>query len=798
MRRLDRYILAEVLGPLALGFLVYTFILLIQVLFKSAELLIGSGVALETVGRLLLLSLPWIVVMTIPMSLLFGILIGIGRLSTDSELIAIRAGGISLFSLYRPILLLSALLMGLNTYLMLEVLPAGNHALSKLRVDILTQSLTEEIKPRIPHTGWQDKVLYVFEAPPDERRWRGVFLADSIPGRENSVWVAEWGRAQADDNTGQVLLQLEDVVTHGVDMDRPDVYQASAQDSYNLLLASQNQQQSVSVSKTLRELSLKELQAKARDKSSPEHHRNLAKVEIHKKFSFPAACLVFGLLGLPLGFSNARGGRSSGFALSIGVVLVYYLIFNSGEEAARDGALPAWLAVWSPNVLMLAAGVFLLARKNRDKSLLLQNVDRWIQERFWGRMLQVKARREAKLQARQEQQRRQRAMGRAKTSGRNATQLVLRLPELRLRFPNTLDRYILVRFFNVLVVALFSGLSVYLVADLTENVEDILQNEIASSVVFDYYRYKSFSIIYEIAPIIVLVTTLTTFGLLSRTNEVTACKAAGISLYRMSIPVLAAAAVLAFLAGTLQSEVLPAANSRVAELKAVIKGQQGQSILHPGRRADRLWIYGKENQLYNYSFYDEKRRELHNLQIFKFDPDYRLVARLRVEKATHIENGWWTFSRGWARTFEGREITGFSTFDTPVKYRLQEPPDYFAGGLKPPEEMSFVELRDYVHELKTSGQEVPSLEVELYNKIAYPFISLVMALVALPFAFRLGRHGALYGIGISLVLGIILLVVLSVFTALGNNAILPPIVAIWSPAAIFAVFSLYLFLGVRS
>ncbi|MEO1087918.1 MAG: LptF/LptG family permease, partial [Acidobacteriota bacterium] len=91
MRRLDRYIFAEILGPLALGFLVYTFILLIQVLFKSAELLIGSGVPVQTIGRLLLLSLPYIVVMTIPMSLLFGILIGIGRLSTDSELIALRA-----------------------------------------------------------------------------------------------------------------------------------------------------------------------------------------------------------------------------------------------------------------------------------------------------------------------------------------------------------------------------------------------------------------------------------------------------------------------------------------------------------------------------------------------------------------------------------------------------------------------------------------------------------------------------------------------------------------------------------
>ena len=112
--------------------------------------------------------------------------------------------------------------------------------------------------------------------------------------------------------------------------------------------------------------------------------------------------------------------------------------------------------------------------------------------------------------------------------------------------------------------------------------------------------------------------------------------------------------------------------------------------------------------------------------------------------------------------------------------------------------MDFVELRDYIRDLKGSGQSVPQLEVALYNKIAYPVITLVMALVALPFAFRLGRQGALYGIGLSLVLGVVLMIFLSVFGALGENSILPPVVAVWSPSGIFAIFSLYLFLGVRT
>ncbi|MEM6797249.1 MAG: LptF/LptG family permease, partial [Acidobacteriota bacterium] len=478
MRRLDRYILAEILGPLALGFLVYTFILLIQVLFKSADLLIGSGVPFETIGRLLMHSLPHIVVMTIPMSLLFGILIGIGRLSTDSELVAIRAGGISLFSLYRPILILSAALTLLNVYLMISVLPYGNQAVVKLQTEISLQSLTEEIKPRVPHTGWEDKVLYIFESPADQQEWRGVFLADAIPLGDSTVVIGERGDAQADKDAGQVVLGLETAAVHVVDLNSPETYNIDRRDLARYVLRSQEQRRATSISKSIREMSLPDLRDKARDPTQAENVRNLASVEIHKRFGFPAACLVFGLLGLPLGFSNARGGRSSGFALSIVVVLIYYIIFNTGEEAARDGTVQPWLAVWLPNVLMLGVGLFLLARKNRDKSLLLLNLDRWIQNNLWGRIREARIRSERRQKEKREKLRQRLAQA----NGRRP-QLVLRLPHFSWRFPNMVDRYLLRTFCQVFIIAVISGLTVYLVADMTENVEDILKNEVPTSIV---------------------------------------------------------------------------------------------------------------------------------------------------------------------------------------------------------------------------------------------------------------------------------------------------------------------------
>jgi lipopolysaccharide export LptBFGC system permease protein LptF len=143
-------------------------------------------------------------------------------------------------------------------------------------------------------------------------------------------------------------------------------------------------------------------------------------------------------------------------------------------------------------------------------------------------------------------------------------------------------------------------------------------------------------------------------------------------------------------------------------------------------------------------------------------------------------------------------VTGYTRFQEPKIVRYPETPDYFDSEIRPPEQMRYGELKEYIHELRESGQAVPELQVELQNKIALPVTSLVMALVALPFAFRLGRQGALYGIGISIVLGIVFLGIFAFFSKLGEAGALPPAVAVWTPGAVFALLSGYLFLGVRT
>jgi len=192
LNRLNRYIVSEILGPLGLGFLVYTFILLIRFLFQSAEMIIRRGLPVSIVGRLLLLTLPNIVVLTLPMSLLFGILIAVGRLSSDSELVAMWASGVSLLTLYRPILMLSGFFTAVNVLLMVYALPWGNHSLQELRLEIMSQTVAQQVQPRVFYEEWEGKVVYVFEVPPGEKRWKGVFLAESLPsGQNNQITIPD-------------------------------------------------------------------------------------------------------------------------------------------------------------------------------------------------------------------------------------------------------------------------------------------------------------------------------------------------------------------------------------------------------------------------------------------------------------------------------------------------------------------------------------------------------------------------------------------------------------------------------
>jgi len=381
MKILTRYIFKEMLGPTALGFAFYTFIILMKNLFDFAGMIIKRSLPGSTVARLLFLSLPHIVVLTVPMSLLFGILIAVGRLSSDSEIIAMRALGISTRTIYRPVFLFSFLVFLINLYLMNFVLPKGNAEFAALRSEIFTSQIEKELKPRVFYDEYENLTLYVNDIDPKTLQWKGVFVADSRTADEtrtgtsngpitvaqqvqdahheaaqapqilpqqssNKIIVAESGNLSILKTNKQVWLNLKTAQTHLWDPKKPDRYDLNSNVVQRMRLPDKGNDSTGGYQRSLREMSFRELMEQARwsqHSHDPDARETYwaAKVEMNKMFAIPFACIVFGILGLPLGITNRRGGKSSGFSLSIAIILIYYVMINNGEHLADSGKIGA-------------------------------------------------------------------------------------------------------------------------------------------------------------------------------------------------------------------------------------------------------------------------------------------------------------------------------------------------------------------------------------------------------------------------------------------------------------------------
>jgi len=802
MKILTRYIFKEMLGPTVLGFTFYTSIILMRQLFDFAEMIIKRSLPAATVGKLLYLSLPHIVVLTVPMSLLFGILIAIGRMSSDSEIIAMRALGISTKTIYLPVFLFSFAVFLLNLYLMNVVLPRGNTELKGLQSEVFRSSIEKIVKPRVFYEEYENLMIYVNDVDARSGVWKGVFVADSrsddpaegttpqavveSAGHERGMTMGlqSGGQRVVIGQNGtlsqmankQVWLNLRNAETHVWSPRKADRYDLNRNATQRILLPDKFAGGSSKFARTFREMTLSELyeQEELLRQTNDYESRNEVAVEIHKKFAIPFACIVFGILGLPLGITNRRGGKSSGFSLSIAIIVVYYILMSNGEHAATSGKLSPWLGMWGPNIVLLSLGIWLTYRANRDAG----------SDKSGGGILRRIA---STLLARRST--RQMAVSRREDDEEPSI-----LNRLDITFPNIVDRYVLREFLKILGLVLLSVVALALVIDYTGISGDIRENHIAFHTVFAYYRFMVFQILDWSLPISVLVATLVTFGVLSKNNEITAIKSSGVSLYRIALPILAVSVFVSFFAYLNLDFVLPYSNQRVDYLKRKIKGQ----VTYGSGDQQKQWLRGKGRYLINFLAYDRNARILSHVQIFELHPaEFRLTRRVYAERAKWDGTGW-VFDNGWIRSFPEGGGSTYSPITEPIRLYYSETPTDFDTEAKTPNQMTFAQLRRYIATIRQSGYAPEQLTVELYKKTSWPAISIVMALIALPFAFKSGKKGALYGVTIALILGIVYWIIFVVFTKFGEVGNLPAMLSAWSANILFAIAAVYLFLNVET
>ncbi len=805
MSRLYRYILRELLSPFCLGLSIYTFVLLMNAIFSVTEFAMKRNIPTIAVLKIIALSLPQLLALTIPMSVLLGVLIGIGRLSADSEMIALKACGIGYRRVLGPVLSLGILGWVLCSALVIWVEPQSNYLRHRLTSRIvLSSDLRKELKPRVVFEEIPGLLLYADKVYAGGSSLEKVILFQSDPDERDLLTTARKGRLEYDSRSGRMRLFLEEGVTHRSDPQQAEDYQVYGADRQMALrepdagfklrtrLLKEPQQ------KNFREQTLKELKVAYEKAGSLEHvptrQRLQAAIEVvrQEKFALPVACLVFSFVGFPLGVFNRRSSKSSGIAISLGVVLCYWLILTIGEQLATEGKLSPLFALWSANVIFTVLGAVLIRRRERQETgvgslgVFAASVRRFMAAgRKLSRALVAKPLSQTETTPKPIPEA---AEARSKFSGGPA-------------FSSILDRYVLSSYLRFLLVTGLSIYVIFLVVDFREMIDDVINGRIPGSVVLSFFKYRSPWVINQTLPVACLIATLLSFGVLSRFNEITAMKAGGLSLYRICLPVVGATLFLSIFAFGVQGYVMPFSNQRASQIRDQIRGRPGRSYSQPQRR----WIQGEDGVFYSFKTYQRTTPgflpgsadgTFQGFSVLRLDPgSYAVKQRFYAREALWREGGW-ILRNGWQRSFTPEGVIGSFEAFKEKQVSLPLNPARFMGDVRTPDQMNFNQLKAFIKDLQKRGYSVQELLVELHEKIALPFVSMVMVILGLPFAFRSGKKGSLYGIGLGIGLVVVYYFVFAVLSALGQIGLFPPFLAAWAPNILFAGIGTYMMLSV--
>jgi len=776
VRILTRYILGEILSHALIGCALFTFVLFMPHLPQILETVVRNSSSLTSVLQIFLFTLPNLFWVTIPMSVLVGTLLGLSRLAADSEIVAMRAAGLGIgyFVRVSSIVAVVGALLGLVNSLFIA--PRANQAILDMEQSLAASQASYQIQPRVFYEDFRNSVLYVqnVRSGTGASNWDQIFMAELTDPTAPKIITAT-SATVVNESTQELLMRLRDGEQHETVAAQPDQYNVSTFSTTDLPLRL-SPQSDVHLGRLDTVIYAVPTRALLERIHGRDGKRYL--IELNNRFAYPAASLVLMLVAVPLGVVSRRGGKSSGFVFTLLLVILYYILSYTGVALARQDKLPVVLAVWLANLLFAVAGVFLLWQMASGGRVLSAIVN-----------LSTRAPRLSVVPTHHE-------------NGVAISKLIDRLQPRALRktrgaFPRILDEYVIRQFLGMFFMVLCGFVLLMLVFTFFELVGDIIRNHIPLTTVGLYLMNLTPSMLYTIAPLAVLIAVLVTFGVLNRNSEIIAMKATGISLYRLVVPIVSIAAILAVSLFLFDEFYLPQANRRQEALRNYIKGRPPQTVLHP----EQTWIFGHPRmgepaRIFYYKFFDHNQNAFANLSVFEFDPStFALSRRIFAAQVFWDEDAEaWRFQNGWVRDFQGANQKSFREFINTNFSEIHEDPGYFKKESVQSQEMNFGQLDRYIRDLRQSGFDTMRLRVALWHKLAYPLIAVVMAMLAIPFALSMGRRGSLTGISVAIGVALAYWVVDGLFAAMGNVNYLPAPLAAWSSDILFGLTGGYLLL----
>ncbi len=718
MRIFTRYILREVISHALLGGVLFTFVLFMRDLGKILELVVRDSASAADVARILAYTLPNVLIVTIPMAVLVGILLGLSRLASDSEITAMRASGMGALDFVGIVAIVSAVALALGLFNSLYLAPRSAAALLSLEDSLKSSQASFEVEPRVFYEDFKNYVLYIQDVRPaaGASLWHHVFLADLTQPATPHITTADEAvvvsGAAATGDAQTIRLHLMHGGQHQTSPSDPNQYNISTFTTTDLPIETGAQEDTHlgRADTPILALPLSELWrlGNAPGNDIPGHPSRIYRIEFNKRFSYPFACLVLMLVGVP--------SRP---------------LLQARRQIHRlRPHHPARLRLLLP-----------LVRRRRPRP---QRQALALRRSLGSEPHLRRRRRPAPLPDVPRRHRPHRssppsASGSTSSSPASPAKRTITRPQTkfdiatilrrfrsttRMQFPLLLDDYVMREYATNFALVLFSFSILFIIFTFFELIGDIIRNRTPLVTVGDYLINLIPFIVYQVTPLCALVAVLITFGALSKTSEITAMKATGISLYRIVTPVLVTTLLISIGLFAFDEFYLPAANRRQEALRSVIKDKPARTFLRP----DRNWISGQTNnagdpaRIFYYQYFDANKNAFANLTVFEFEPNTFILRRRIFAASTHWDEqtNRWIFENGWERTFSGDTIASYNPFTLTTFPEIHEQPAYFKKEDRPSQEMSYNELSTYIADLKQSGFDTKRLSRPAQQEASLP------------------------------------------------------------------------------
>ncbi len=796
LRKIDRYVIRETIPPFLLSLVIFTFLLEIPPVMRDLEMLVAKGVSWHVAGRIMLTLVPQALGLTIPMALLTGLLIGLGRLSADRETVALLACGVSPHRLLRPVMLMATVCAAATMYVMVKAIPDANQTFREITFEIIAKQVENDVHPRVFFENFQGWVLYARDEPTDHVGWKDVLVANTSKP-ETELFLAARGRLVLNRAERRVDLVLSDGMQYSTGKPgETRMYRFPG--DLTISLNPESVFQKAELPRGLTEKTIAELRSDMQLKLNghPAYSPHPEIIMIEQKFSVPVACFVFALIGLALGLSVSRDGKMGGFVIGVAVIFAYYVVmylaeaqtqghYRAIETANRLGSANfalAHLARWWPNILLGIFGIGALVWRDRFATRRLPRSFPLMVPRLTSRWTAASEAGQAAP-----------TVGPASSAGSRKRKVVVavRIPKVDFPVAGLLDRYVSRMYLRVVALAFLALVGLFYISTFIDASDKLFKGSANGSMVMSLLVYRTPQFVYFVIPIAALLSVLVTFGLLSRTSELTVMKACGISLYRIAAPIVLLSLLFSAALFSLDQEILAQSNRRATAIDDQIRGRPPKTFNPLNRR----WVIGHDGTIYHYGYFDPRHEVLTSLTMYRLTPNAWKLAS-QTYAATAEYRGQWTGIKGWTQDLASSgppKWRVFSREPLPI-----EAPEYFKTEDTEADLMSVAQLRRSVRELAATGANVVPQQVDLQRKLAFPFVTFVMTLLAVPFGVTTGRRGALYGIGLGIVIALSYWFLMSVFVAVGKAGLLPPILAAWTPNIIVSASAVYLLLTAKT